>query len=373
MTQAHIARLSIGADAEAEVAGVLRTLMRQPWLVAVRDDEALAIARRNLAGLRSVFSRLGWTLVAERDLVRLVKSPPPRLADWSAQAPSPLACCWVFLLAAAAEGLPDQVTIGQLVEAGKAAAAEAPVGVRGDRAEHRAIVAAVRELVIRGIVEKTDGQLESFLDSDDALVLLTIFHTRMLHLVGNYDATTDPGEEPERWLRNVAREPDAARRMRRRLIEDTCASIPSTWTKPSRTGCPAGSGATTADRWPPRSALSSSGAPSASPAAPPPGGVDGLASASCRTRRSGVPADHRTRRLAGRTGSRSHRSALRRREPARGRGTTAGDRRLVVAFPGDGTVGVPAQLSLRAEPRPCPAFCRGPVHPRPCAVLTVLF
>lgn len=225
MTQAHVARLSIGADAEAEVAGVLRTLMRQPWLVAGRDDEALALARRNLAGLRSVLGRLGWTLVAERDLVRLVKSPPPRLADWSAQAPSPLACCWVFLLAAAAEGLPQQVTIGQLVEAGKAAAAEARVEVRGDRAERRAIVVAVRELVTRGIVEETDGQLESFLDSDDAPVLLTIFHTRLLHLVGNYDATTDPGEEPERWLRNVAREPDAARRMRRRLIEDTCVHI----------------------------------------------------------------------------------------------------------------------------------------------------
>ena len=189
----------------------------------MRDyDEALAVARRNLAGLRSVLSRLGWTLVAERDVVRLVKSPPSRLADWSAQAPSPLACCWVFLLAAAAEGLPQQVTIGQLVEAGKAAAAEAQVEVRTDRGERRAIVAAVRELVTRGIVEETDGQLESYLDSDDAPVLLTIFHTRLLHLITNFDATTDPGEDPKRWLHNVAREPDASRRMRRRLIDDTC-------------------------------------------------------------------------------------------------------------------------------------------------------
>lgn len=222
MTQAHVAKLSIEADAETEVAGVLRTLMRQPWLVAGRDDESLAVARRNLAGLRSVLGRLGWTLIAERDLVRLVKSPPPRLADWSVQAPSPLACCWVFLLAAAAEGLPQQVTIGQLVEAGRAAAAQARVEVRGDRAERRAIVVAVRELVGRGIVEETDGQLESYLDSDDAPVLLTIFHTRLLHLIGNFDATTDPNEDPERWLRNVSREPDAARRMRRRLVDDTC-------------------------------------------------------------------------------------------------------------------------------------------------------
>ncbi len=114
------------------------------------------------------------------------------------------------------------MTIGQLVEAGKAAAAEAQVEVRTDRGERRAIVAAVRELVTRGIVEETDGQLESYLDSDDAPVLLTIFHTRLLHLITNFDATTDPGEDPKRWLHNVAREPDASRRMRRRLIDDTC-------------------------------------------------------------------------------------------------------------------------------------------------------
>lgn len=221
-TQPHTVRLAIAADSEAEVAGVLRALMRQPWLVAGRDDELIAVARRNLAGLRSVLSRLGWTLIVERELVRLVKSPPPRPADWAVGAPSPLACCWVFLLAAAAEGLPHQVTIGQLVEAGKAAAAEAQVDVRGDRAERRAIVAAVRELVSRGVVEETDGRLESYLDSDDAPVLLTIFHTRLLHLIANYDATTDPAEEPQRWLDNVGREPDPARRMRRRLVDDTC-------------------------------------------------------------------------------------------------------------------------------------------------------
>ncbi|MEA4945710.1 MAG: DUF2398 family protein [Propionicimonas sp.] len=221
-TQPHSARLAIAADSEAEVASVLRVLMRQPWLVAGRDDDLITVARRNLAGLRSVLSRLGWTLIAERELVRLVKSPPPRPEDWAVGAPSPLACSWVFLLAASAEGLPHQVTIGQLVEAGKAAAAEAQVEVRGDRAERRAIVAAVKELVSRGVMEETDGRLETYLDSDDAPVLLTIFHTRLLHLIANFDATTDPADHPRRWLDNVSREPDPARRMRRRLVDDTC-------------------------------------------------------------------------------------------------------------------------------------------------------
>lgn len=222
MTQPHTVRLAIAPDAESEVAAALRLLMRQAWLVAGRDDDGVAAVRRNLEALRSVFARLGWALVVERDLARLVKSPPARLADWAAHAPPPLACSWVFLLAAAAEALPQQVTIGQLVEAGKAAAAEAGVPLQGDRAERRAIVTAVKELITRGVLEETDGQLESYLDNDDALVLLTIFHTRLLHLVANYDATTTPSDDPERWLANVSREPDVARRMRRSLVDDTC-------------------------------------------------------------------------------------------------------------------------------------------------------
>jgi uncharacterized protein (TIGR02678 family) len=222
MTKPHTARLAIAPDTETEVAATLRLLARQPWLVARRDDVAISAVRRNLTGVRSVLSRLGWTLVVERDLVRLAKTPPQRLADWAMEAPSPLTCAWVFLLAAAAEGLPQQVTIGQLVEAGKAAAAEARVPLSGDRAERRAITRAVRELADRGVVEETDGQIDTYLDDDDAPVLLTIFHTRLLHLVVNFDPTTDPSLDPARWLHQVRREPDAGRRMRRRLIDDTC-------------------------------------------------------------------------------------------------------------------------------------------------------
>lgn len=218
----HGPRLAISPDAEPQVAALLRQLMRQPWLVAGRDDDAIAAVRANATALRSVLTRLGWTLTIDRDLVRLVKTPPSRLGEWATHAPPPLTCAWVFLLAAAAEGLPHQVTIGQLVQAGKKAAAEAEVSVTGQRAERRAIVAAVRELADRGIIEETDGQIDSYMDNDDAPVLLTIFHTRLLYLIANFDPTTDATEDPSRWLTNVMREPDAGRRMRRRLVDDTC-------------------------------------------------------------------------------------------------------------------------------------------------------
>lgn len=215
-------RLALAPDAETEIAGVLRLLAVQPWLVAGRDDAAIGAVRRNLEAVRAVLSRLGWVLVVERDLVRLLKSPPPRLDDWAVTAPGPLTCSWFFLLAAAAEGLPPQVTIGSFVEAAKAAAAEAGVPVTGDRAERRAITRAVRLLADRGVVEETDGRIDAFLDDDDAPVLLTIHHTRVLHLVANYDPSSDPVQDPAAWLDHVCREPDHGRRMRRRLVDDTC-------------------------------------------------------------------------------------------------------------------------------------------------------
>lgn len=215
-------RLALAPDAETEIAGALRLLAVQPWLVSGRDDPAIGAVRRNLAAIRGVLSRLGWVLVVERDLVRLVKSPPPRIADWAGVAPAPLTCSWLFLLAAAAEGLPPQVTIGGFVEAAKAAAAEAGVPVTGDRAERRAITRAVRLLADRGVIEETDGRIDTYLDDDDAPVLLTIFHTRVLHLIVNYDPTTDPVQAPAEWLDRVCHEPDHLRRMRRRLVDDTC-------------------------------------------------------------------------------------------------------------------------------------------------------
>jgi uncharacterized protein (TIGR02678 family) len=215
-------RLAFAPDQEAEVSSVLRLLAVRPWLVAGRDDEAISAARRNVETIRAVFGRLGWVVVVQKDLVRLLKSPPPRLADWAETGPHHLTCSWFFLLAAAAESLPPQVSIGQFVEAAKAAAAEAEIPTPGDRAQRRAITRAIRMMADRGVIEETDGRIDAYLDDDDAPVLLTIFHTRLLRLIANFDPTTDPAQDPDRWLANVSWERDHSRRMRRRLVDDTC-------------------------------------------------------------------------------------------------------------------------------------------------------
>lgn len=207
-------------EADAEVAAVLRLLAVRPWLVAGRDDEAIAAVRRNADAVRDAFARLGWVLVVERDLVRLRKSPPPRRDVWAATAPNAATCSWFFLLVAAAESMPPKVALATLVTAARAAAAEVGLPVTTDVGERRAIAAALKLLGERGVVEQVDGEVDGFVRDEDAPVLLAVHHTRLVHVVANF-ADADPAEEPLEWLAMVEREPDVARRMRRRLVDDT--------------------------------------------------------------------------------------------------------------------------------------------------------
>ncbi|MEO3809821.1 DUF2398 family protein [Sphaerisporangium sp. B11E5] len=217
-------RRAWSVEADAEVSAALRTLAAQPWLVAGRDDEMIAAVRRNLDAVRDTFARLGWPLVVERDMVRLRKSPPVRRIAWAATAPSALTCSWFFLLVAAAEAMPPKVGLGQLVTAARAAAAEAGLPVSNDLTERRAIAMALRMLDQRGVVEEMDGSVDNFVHDENAPVLLAVHHTWLSHVIANF-ADADPSADPAGWLALVEREPDAARRMRRRLVDDTLVHV----------------------------------------------------------------------------------------------------------------------------------------------------
>jgi len=211
-------------EAGAEAAMVLRRLAVQPWLVAGRDDEAIAMVRRNLPAVRDALSRLGWVLVVERGLVRLRKSPPIRRDAWAASGPKPLEASWFFLLVAAAESMTPRVGLAQLVAGARAAAAEASLPVTNDILERRAIVRALRMLDERGVVEQVDGEVEGFVEDENAPVLLAVHHSRLAHVISHF-GTLDPSEDPAAWLEQVEREPDPARRMRRRLIDDAVVHV----------------------------------------------------------------------------------------------------------------------------------------------------
>jgi len=219
-TPTRAPRRAWAPEASFETAAVLRLLMTRPWLCAGRDDEAMAAVRRNLEAVRDAFARLGWVLVVERDLIRLRKTPPARRHAFAATGPAPLTCQWFFLLVAAAESMGRRIALGTLVTAARAAAAEASVETTSDIAERRAIVAALKMLHQRGVVEELDGDLDGYVHDERAPVLLAVHHTRLLHVIAHF-APEDPVADPQGWLDAVEREPDTARRMRRRLVDDT--------------------------------------------------------------------------------------------------------------------------------------------------------
>jgi uncharacterized protein (TIGR02678 family) len=208
-------------EAGSETAATLRQLALQPWLLAGRNDDTIAAVRRNEAAVRDALSRLGWILIVERDVVRLRKSPPERPEAAAAAAPAPLTCSWFFLLVAAAESMAPRCGLAQLVTGARAAAAEAALPVTGDLTERRAIVAALKLLAVRGLVTPVEGNLDGFVRDENAPVLLAVRHTRLAHVIANA-GSGDPSADPHNWLELVRAEPDPARRMRRRLVDDTC-------------------------------------------------------------------------------------------------------------------------------------------------------
>jgi uncharacterized protein (TIGR02678 family) len=167
---------------------------------------------------------LGWVLVVERDFIRLRKSPPVRRHAFAADGPTPLQASWFFLLVAGAESVAPRVALAQLVTVARAAAAEAGLPVTHDITERRAIVRALRMLDKRGVVIQLDGDVEGFVEDEDAPVLLAVHHSRLAHVIANY-GSGDPTGDPPMWLEQLEREPDPARRMRRRLIDDTLVHV----------------------------------------------------------------------------------------------------------------------------------------------------
>jgi uncharacterized protein (TIGR02678 family) len=216
-------------DVGLEVADVLRLLMVRPWLYAGRDDEDIAKVRRNRGAIVDIFSRLGWVLVVDRDFVRLRKSAPLRSAVFASgpETPSALACQWFFLLAAAAESMGRWVPLGTLVSAARSAAAEAETETNGDIAERRAIVRALRMLNDRGVIEDLDNNLDTYVSDERAPIGLAIHHTRLIHLIANFDTQHDPVSDPVAWIGALHEEEarEEARSVSRRLLDDSLVHV----------------------------------------------------------------------------------------------------------------------------------------------------
>ncbi len=209
-----------------EASEVCRLLMRRPWLLAGRDDAAIEAVHRFEDQVRSlVVGDLQWRLVVEPDTVRLVKSPPVRLAD---RLPADSATIrWMWLCVAAIDDMPFMAPTADLVAAAREAAEEARIPYTGSREELRKLRCGIEMLIERGVVEVLDGTLDELEDAE-ASAWVRMRHDRLLSLMGNtgpllHDGTwtVDPLPEPDRWIEECAAPASTAARVLRRLVDDT--------------------------------------------------------------------------------------------------------------------------------------------------------
>lgn len=208
-----------------EAPEVCRLLMRRPWLLAGRDDVAIEAVHRFEDHVRSLVRDLQWCLVVEPDMVRLVKSPPARLAD--RMLTEGAVSRWMWLCVAAIDELPFVTRTADLVAAAREASAEARIAYTGSREDLRKLRCGIEMLLERGVVEILDGTLDELEDADTS-ALLKLRHDRLLSLVGNAgplhaDGTwmVDPLTEPERWIEESAAQAATSARVLRRLVDDT--------------------------------------------------------------------------------------------------------------------------------------------------------
>jgi uncharacterized protein (TIGR02678 family) len=163
----------------AEVRCAARALLRHPVLDGAAEPELLRLVRRHADRLRSWFlARAGYDLVVDPAFARLVKVPPRSAPVAGAARVRPGAgfdrrrYAWLCLSLAVLEGTDGQTTLGYVAEDVEtlASAHGLPVPDLDTRDDRMALADALRLLERLGVVARTAGETEDFVDgSGDAL------------------------------------------------------------------------------------------------------------------------------------------------------------------------------------------------------------
>ncbi|MGW6935397.1 TIGR02678 family protein [Lentzea sp. NPDC054927] len=141
--------------AKEEIRQAARFLVLKPLLHnSGRDARIAALVHRHGKVLKAWFDEyLGWPLVIERDVIRLVKVPQPQVLAHPDDAPTARCCALFCLLLATLEDAGAQTVISELaakVTTITATAQGIPVYDPGEYAERKAFVQAIRLLTTCG-------------------------------------------------------------------------------------------------------------------------------------------------------------------------------------------------------------------------------
>jgi uncharacterized protein (TIGR02678 family) len=199
-----------------------RHLVQRPLTCREQDPEVFRLIRRHEGILDRWFTqRLGYRLHVDADTARLFKAGPVDRRPLRAKSGRPFHrreyVLLALVLAATAAG-PGIVSLRDLVDKVRSAAAEAEITLLGDSTERRALVTVLQWMIDHGLATELHEHVDAYAEDNEADAVLKLRPDRIVlvpspSLVGAVD-TDELGERSDR--RSVANR----QWMRSRLIED---------------------------------------------------------------------------------------------------------------------------------------------------------
>jgi len=209
------------ADEQRDAA---RLLLRSPLVLAASDPEGHRGIRRHAEPLAAMFrTYLGYRLVVDPRFARLYKAglgtSEGRPLLRSSKAPfAPRDYTYLALLCSVLLTARTQVLLSSVVADVRQAAAEAEIDLGADTlTERRALVHALRRLVVFGAVIEDAGTVDDYADDPSKEALLWVEPEIIRHLLAVPLREVD---SPDDLVRLAAAGPDAVRHsVRRRVVE----------------------------------------------------------------------------------------------------------------------------------------------------------
>ena len=207
-------------QAPVERRAAARHLMRRPLTCAEHDPELFRLVRRHEVELDRWFTqRLGYRLHVTSDTARLYKSgyiPPRRPLRTSGGRPlHNLEYVMLILALASTVAGPTVISLRDLIDLIRSAAAEAELVLSGDATERRALVTAMRWMIDHGLATELHAHVDAYAADSDADAVLRMRPDRIALLPLAVLATS--GED---LLRSADRRDNTRQWIRTRLAED---------------------------------------------------------------------------------------------------------------------------------------------------------
>ena len=207
-------------QAPAERRAAARHLMRRPLTCAEHDLEMFRLVRRHEAELDRWFTqRLGYRLHVTSDTARLSKSgyvPARRPLRTAGGRPlHNLEYILLILALASTVAGPAVISLRDLIDLIRSAAAEVEVVLAGDATERRALVTALRWMIDHGLSAELHAHVDAYASDSDADAVLRMRPDRIALLPLGVLATGD-----EDLLRRADRRDNTRQWIRARLAED---------------------------------------------------------------------------------------------------------------------------------------------------------